>query len=231
MTIKTYYVGGYVRDKLLGVRSNDIDLAVEIESFDAMRDWLVADSHEIFEEREQFGVIRARKGREVVDFVICREEGPYSDNRHPDWVKSGTIYTDLKRRDLTINAIAQDTETGEYIDPWGGRDDLKRRLLRAVGDPMERLIEDPLRAFRVMRFAVTKNFLIETELDFAIRNVKIINLMDSVSTDRIRAETHKMFVTDTESALGMLFMRYPMYLRIMTERGLWLRVTNEKRKK
>ena len=224
-SIKHFLVGGYVRDSLLGVPSKDIDYAVEAPSFAAMKFWLEDRGASIYQEREEFNTIRARLNDKAVDFVLCRKDGPYSDGRRPDWTLPGTLMDDLARRDLTVNAMAQDPMTGEIIDPWGGQKDLEDRLLRAVGDPEERIQEDALRAFRVLRFAVTKGFDIEDGLDFAMRKVKTIDLMKNVATDRIREELLRMFKHDSIGSMSLLVMEYPMYLGIIEERGIWFTPT------
>lgn len=222
--MKRYLVGGAVRDALLGVRSKDLDYAVEAPSWEAMREWILEQGMEIFLEKPTMNIIRARNGREVADYVMCRQDGPYSDGRHPDWVKPGTIYDDLRRRDFSVNAIAQDVETGEYLDPWDGRQDLEDGWLRAVGSAEERLREDPLRAFRALRFAITKNLHIDAELENALRVG--YGDMVSVSTERIREEVHKMFKADTAGSMALL-LSYRRYLDVIVDRGIWFKATTE----
>lgn len=225
--MKHYLVGGAVRDELLGVRSKDLDYAVEAPSFDAMREWILEQGMEIFLDRPEFNVIRARRGKEVADYVLCRKEGPYSDSRHPDWVETGTILDDLARRDFSVNAIARDAETGEYVDPWNGRQDLEDFRLRAVGNAEDRLREDPLRAFRALRFRVTKGLFIDGELNNALRAAVGMD-MDSVSTERIRDEVFKMFKHNTVRAMEAL-ISYPRYLDIIVDRGIWFKATTEEK--
>lgn len=221
--MRHYLVGGAVRDELLGVKSKDLDYSVEAPSFEAMRDWILSQGMEIFLDKPEFNIIRARNGKEVADYVMCRKEGPYTDSRHPDWVEAGTIFDDLARRDFTINAIAKDAETGEYIDPWDGRKDLQAGMLRAVGNAHDRLSEDPLRAFRALRFLVTKDLNIAGSLNDAMREEYD---MDSVSTERIREEVGKMFRHNTADAMFWL-SAYRRYLDIVIERGIWFKATTE----
>lgn len=223
--MRHYLVGGAVRDELLGVKSKDLDYSVEAPSFEAMRDWILSQGMEIFLDKPEFNIIRARNGKEVADYVMCRKEGPYTDSRHPDWVEAGTIFDDLARRDFTVNAIAKDAETGEYIDPWDGRNDLEAGMLRAVGNAKDRLSEDPLRAFRALRFLVTKDFNISGSLHDAMR--EDYN-MDSVSTERIRDEVFKMFKHDTADAMFWL-SSYRRYLDIVIDRGIWFKATTEEK--
>src|SRR5689334_19330699 len=99
--VKLYKVGGYVRDQVLGLKSKDIDYAVEAESYDAMKNHLIEKGAKIYLEQPQYFTIRGKLNDEDADFVLCRKEGKYSDGRRPDTVEIGTIYDDLARRDFT----------------------------------------------------------------------------------------------------------------------------------
>ena len=135
--MKMYKVGGFVRDQILGVKSKDVDYAVEASSFYDMERCIFEMGGEIFLSTPQFFTIRAKLNGEVADFVLCRKESQYSDGRHPDKVEVGTIYDDLARRDFTMNAIAL-CEDGTYIDPHNGIYDIVRCLIRWVGSPNDR---------------------------------------------------------------------------------------------
>jgi len=222
--IKTYLVGGAVRDHILGLDPKDLDYSVVASSFSAMKSWLEDEGYTIFLEHEDFGVIRARKGKQVADYVICRKDGVYSDGRRPDFVEVGTLEDDLRRRDFTINSLAMD-ESGKVIDLFGGVKDLQYRRLRAVGDPMDRLREDPLRAFRALRFSVTKAMEIDKDLAHAMQVLSVIDSMESVSTDRIRVELGKMFAFDSTASMELLIRTYPDYLRVAVDRGIWFEPT------
>lgn len=224
--MRHFLVGGAVRDALLGVQSKDLDYSVEAPSFEAMREWILSQGMEIFLDKPEFNIIRARNGKEVADYVMCRKEGPYSDGRHPDWVEAGTIFDDLARRDFTVNAIAKDAETGEYVDPWAGRVDLENKILRAVGNANDRINEDPLRAYRALRFSVTKDFLLSDDLHTALRDDTLFDKMESVSTERIREELGKMFHHDSWTSMHRL-MGYPVFLEIAVDRGIWFKPTTE----
>lgn len=146
--------------------------------------------------------------RRDADFVLARIEGPYSDGRRPDWVKPGTLEDDLRRRDFTMNAIAKAPD-GSYIDPHNGQADIAARVIRAVGDPMERLVEDALRAVRAVRFAQTKGFSIEKSLAEAMESDEVLDLVvNKISDERIEQEVSKMFRYNTLSAGHILFGHY-----------------------
>lgn len=146
-----------------------------------------------------------------VDFVLSRKEANYTDGRRPDVVEPGTLMDDLRRRDFTMNAIAKDAD-GNLIDPFDGVDDINRRIIRAVGDPMLRLQEDALRAVRAVRFMVTKGFDIESRLEIRMEEPTILEAIEKkISDERIQQELSKMFRYDTNKSLQILG-RFP-YLR------------------
>lgn len=140
----------------------------------------------------------------TADFVLARKESNYTDGRRPDVVEVGTLEADLRRRDFSMNAIAKDRD-GSYIDPFNGREDIANRIIRAVGDPFERLREDALRAVRALRFSVTKNFQIESSLAFAMETAAVLDsIVNNISDERIQIELSKMFRFDTVASLRVL---------------------------
>lgn len=237
--IATYLVGGAVRDELLGIQSKDLDYTVTVdgastveEAWNAMRDNLEAEGFTIFLETPKYFTIRAKfpKGhvnaKQTADFVLAREEGPYLDGRRPSWARPGTLVQDLSRRDFTVNSLAK-AEDGTIIDLFEGREDLRYRILRAVGDARERMLEDPLRVFRALRFSVTKNFVIHHELDHAMRNVGVLDAVSGVSSDRIRDELHRCFAFNTPATCIMLVQDYPDLLNIIADKGIWFMPTSK----
>jgi tRNA nucleotidyltransferase (CCA-adding enzyme) len=231
--VRLFRVGGAVRDEILGVESTDEDFAVEAESFEAMLDWLNAEGFRVFLESPEHGTVRARFpkgdprgfGGRTADFVLCRREGPYSDGRHPDWVKVGTIWNDLARRDFTMNAIAQDVETGEILDPHGGRVDLRRNVLRCVGSAEDRFRQDALRAVRALRFALTKRMCFDGEIGSALWSSWLPPLLDSVPADRRRHELTKMFKFNTLDSMSLIMETSPAFQEALFKDGLWLMPT------
>jgi tRNA nucleotidyltransferase (CCA-adding enzyme) len=227
MSVKFYLVGGAVRDSLMGLTPKDLDFACEAPSFDALRQDILAKGGEIFQEREQFGTIRARMpidGKmQAADFVLCRKDGFYSDGRHPDSVSAGTIFDDLARRDFTVNAMAQDVETKEIIDPFDGQSDLARKILLCVFSARHRLREDPLRVFRAIRFAVTKGFHLHFTLVNEIKEGGIN--FDSVSTERIREELFRACQKDSIQTFRWLFDLG--LFKLVQARGIWFKPTTE----
>lgn len=246
---RKYLVGGAVRDRALGLPVKDYDYTVVAEGVpdgDAERGYglmkmeLEDEGFHIFLETPEYFTIRAKfpKGHPnekiTADFVLARKEGPYSDGRRPDWVKVGTLEDDIMRRDFTVNALALEEGVGgvgDIIDLVGGLDDLREMRLRAVGNPTARLSEDALRAFRAVRFAITKDFKIDDELDFAMRKELVIDaLRKNISAERIKDELHRCFVHDTEGTVLFLADYYPQYFSVMANKGIWLEPTLKGRK-
>jgi tRNA nucleotidyltransferase/poly(A) polymerase len=232
MKFPTFEVGGCIRDELKGIPSKDVDFAVEAPSFEAMRDELVEDGFEIFEERPDFFTIRAKvpKGHplelrtRVADFVMCRKDGPSTDGRRPDFVEAGTIFDDLARRDFTVNAIARNAETGEFIDPHNGLWDLGSGMLKFVGKPEDRIREDGLRVLRGFRFKITKGFFFEAHTATALSSPLAVEMLASVSTERIVDEITKMFSHDTRAALVTLTQIMPTdMLDVILDTGIRLK--------
>lgn len=207
MTIKTFEVGGCVRDSILGVSSKDIDIAVEAESYDAFKQFVTESTKKIFLEKPEFFTIRALDfDNQAKDFVLCRKDGAYSDSRHPDEVSVGTILDDLARRDFTMNAIAKivnpvGNDHGSFLDPFGGIVDLKDKVIRAVGSAEKRFDEDPLRIIRAMRFSITKQMQLSDEIAEVFADSSWAERLSSVSKDRIREELNKCFEFSTLDTL------------------------------
>lgn len=224
-----FQVGGSIRDEFLGVKSKDIDFAVEAESFDAMRNEILDCGGKIFLETPQFLTIRANMpylGN--ADYVLCRKDGAYSDGRRPDAVVVGDIFDDLARRDFTMNAIARNTRTGAILDPHCGVEDIERGLIRCVGSANHRFHEDKLRMFRAVRFAVTKNFRLDHDINHCIGTFTPMQFA-GVSTERIREEMLKMFQADTLRSIRLLTMDFPVLWEVALQRGLWLKPTIEQK--
>ena len=234
--VRLFEVGGCVRDEILGVQSKDIDFAVEAPSFAIMKRHIEHEGLKIFQTKEEFLTIRAGvpKGHKLrerckdADFVLCRKDGPTVDGRRPEFVEAGTILDDLARRDFTVNAIARCVETGELLDPHGGRADLEARKLRFVGNAADRIDEDGLRILRGLRFSLTKGLRIADE-DHAIMESKA-EMLASVSTERISDELNKMFVFDTLKTLIALQAFSHVRATIFARKGLSMEATMRKRR-
>jgi len=193
--IKYYTVGGCVRDQILGLKPKDIDYSVEADSFADMEADIIRRGGTIFLSKPEYFTIRANIDRNTYDFVLCRKDGDYSDRRRPDSVSVGSIYDDLARRDFTVNAIAL-SDDGDYVDPYGGMDDIRNKIIRCVGSN-GRLLEDPLRILRALRFSITKEFTLHKSVQDFLHNEDCFELLKSISIERIYEELCKMFSHDT----------------------------------
>lgn len=227
-TAKVYKVGGAVRDEMLGVKNKDLDYAIECESFDAMRQYIIESGGEIFLETPKYFTIRAKvPSLGVADFVLCRKDGFYKDGRRPETVEVGTIYDDLARRDFTINAMAVSTD-GQMLDPYNGKADLERLIIRCVRNPYDRFEEDGLRILRAMRFAITKRMDLHETIIQCLCDPKVVKLLRIISIDRKRDELYKCFKHDTFATLNFLeqfgLVKEELFLQ---NRELWLEPTSK----
>ena len=189
----TYPVGGCVRDSILGRKIKDVDLTT-LARPDEIKE--VFSSEKLIDIGKKFGTIKVISKGEEFEITTFRSDGKYLDGRHPDEISfSDNLIDDLKRRDFTINAMAYDK--GKIIDPFSGRCDLEKKIVRAVGNPYERIEEDYLRSLRAVRFATRLGFEIDRDLKDAIRkNSTNINL---ISKERIRDEISKILIEDKPS--------------------------------
>lgn len=183
-----YLAGGCVRDALLGRTPKDFDVATDATPQRV---------RELFGQRRTqafgaaFGVIGVRgQAREPTEVATFRSDGTYSDGRRPDHVRFGTAEQDAQRRDYTINGLFYDPVADRVVDHVGGRADLARRLVRAIGDPRQRIGEDKLRMLRAVRFASTLGFMIDYLTATAIRQYAAD--VTVTSAERIGGELRRM---------------------------------------
>lgn len=227
-----YLVGGALRDQLMGIESKDIDYCFIADSYEEMRDYLLENGCEIYLEKPEYYAIRCNwRGLGPVDCVLGRKDGFYSDCRRPDSVElCSSIEEEMQRRDFTCNAIASDIFTGDRIDPFGGVDDINHRFLRTVGNPRDRFKEDGLRVMRAIRFAITKEMLIESDLFELLTGRECIDYLQNVSNERIREELFKMFKHDTHNSIRILDKFRHIADFIFNHKGnMWLKPTMEQR--
>ncbi len=186
---EAYVVGGCVRDALLGLEPHDWDICTSASPQEMME---VFSKYRVLETGLKHGTITVLVNKIPVEITTFRTDGEYKDHRHPDevvFVK--TLKEDLARRDFTINAMAYHPNSG-IQDPFGGCEDLRKGLLRCVGNANERFCEDALRILRGLRFAATYSFAPEAETAQALH--QCAPLLNSVSAERIQAELCRMLV-------------------------------------
>lgn len=183
---QAFLVGGAVRDLLWGEPPHDWDLAT-----DALPDRIEAIFPHTVPTGKRYGTITVLDDGNSLEVTTFREDLGYSDGRRPDAIRFGSdIRADLGRRDFTVNALAYDFRTGELVDPYQGYRDLKKRLLRAVGEPRVRFAEDGLRMFRFYRFLAT----CDLRPDPATRRAVDPEFGRMVSLERIRDEFSKLLL-------------------------------------
>lgn len=191
-----YVVGGCVRDALLGLSPKDYDLCT-----DALPEKIGEIFSDCTQNRsgEKHGTVGVSFLGDYLEITTFRTEGGYADGRHPDWVRFvPSIEQDLSRRDFTVNAMAYHPETG-YVDPFGGREDLKNRVLRTVNDPKERFREDALRILRGVRFGVTYRLTPQESTRKAMS--ELAHTMDKLARERVFAELCKLLPAVTAADL------------------------------
>lgn len=189
---EAYFVGGSVRDALLGLEVNDIDIATSA---------LPEEIKEIFPRTVDVGIdhgtVMVMVAGESYEITTFRTESTYQDFRRPDSVEFvRSLREDLQRRDFTINAMAVD-ETGTIYDYYDGRADLEEGIIRAVGEADERFNEDALRMMRAVRFSAQLGFGIEASTELAIK--ENASLLEHIAVERIHIEFVKLMCSQARA--------------------------------
>lgn len=188
---EAYFVGGCVRDALLGIEPKDYDIVTTATTEDML---LIFHDHRILDVGAAFGVLKVLVDGVEYDLATARTDGEYSDSRRPDSIKPATIKEDIMRRDFTVNGILYDPVKEEHIDYVGGIRDVTDGVLRTIGNPPDRFIEDPLRILRAVRFATKYGFYIDPDTMQAI--YFHVMLIDTVSRERVKMELDKIIMSD-----------------------------------
>jgi tRNA nucleotidyltransferase (CCA-adding enzyme) len=205
-----YLVGGFVRDELLGITSKDAD----IEVFGMASEELEKKLHELFDGNvvtvgRSFGVFKVMLGGGVdVDVAIPRRESK-SGKGHKDFVVEGdptmTIEEAARRRDFTINAMYRDLANGALVDPYGGANDLKNKVLRAVD--VKKFGEDPLRVYRAVQFVARFGLTVEEETFELMKNMVDDGELDHLPAERVTGEIKKLLLQAERPSMGFELMR------------------------
>ncbi len=187
---RTYYVGGCVRDALLGLpAASALDMATAAPPETAEALLAPLGGQLLF---GGLGAVRVEDGSCKIELTSMRTEGPYSDRRHPDWVEFVTDpELDARRRDYTAGAVYWNPQEG-FVDPCGGVADIEAGILRAIGKPDHRFDEDPLRILRGLRFAARFGFSVEPTTAEAMR--RMAPLLGFVSGERAAPELFGMLI-------------------------------------
>jgi len=199
---EAYAVGGCVRDALSGKTPEDWDIATS-----ALPEMVKELFPKTADTGLKHGTVTVMLDGEAFEVTTFRIDGRYEDRRHPERVEfTGRLEDDLSRRDFTVNSMAWSEKSG-LIDPFGGREDLTAKRIRAVGHPNERFNEDALRMLRAVRFAARLGFDIDEQTleGISANRALIVN----ISSERIREELN-----------GILTAAYPMKFRLLRDTGL-----------
>ena len=220
---RAWVVGGCVRDTLRGERVNDWDVATT-----ALPEKVKQTFRKVIPTGIDHGTVTVLWKGEAYEVTTLRGEGAYTDGRRPDSVVFvEDIDRDLARRDFTVNAIAYDPVEGHIADPFDGLGDMRRKVLRAVGDPNERFQEDGLRILRGARFVATLGFELEEGTEAAFRGA--LDTLRKVSPERVRDEWMKAMKASAPSRAfevmrrtGILEVTYPELLeQVGCEQNQW----------
>jgi poly(A) polymerase len=192
---EAYLVGGCVRDKLLNKNPKDFDIATSATPQQVIS---------LFERTEpvgvSFGVVLVIENDIPYEVATFRSDGVYSDNRRPDSILFSTPEEDAKRRDFTINALFYDPFKNKIIDFVNGQEDLNNKIIKTVGNPIDRFNEDRLRVLRAIRFNITLGFEIEQKTKEAMFNVSL----DGLAWERIEKELSRMLMHNALKTIKVL---------------------------
>lgn len=215
---EAYLVGGIIRDAFSNKQPSDYDFAVNTVP-EKTTEIFERAGCKVYKTGTKHGTVTVKcDGLPKVELTTYREESQYVNGRRPEHVEFITsIKSDLSRRDITIGAMALRPTTKnhkcEIVDPFGGQEDLKNGIIRAVGNPLDRFSEDGLRVFRVARFAAKYGFEVEPETLKALSNTKVHTTIKMVSQERISEEFKKALETKRPSK----------FITLLAESGLlWL---------
>lgn len=200
--INIYLVGGYIRDKILRKKSMDIDFVMEEDALKVADEFARENNFPPPVFYGRFGTAMIEIDGIKVEFATARKESYPEDSRKPV-VEKCDIYLDLARRDFTINSIAENLITGEIIDPFDGRQDIKRKLLKTPVEPDKTFFDDPLRILRGIRFATKLKFEIEEKTKEGMK--KNASRLSIVSQERITEEILKILSAPSPS-IGFYLM-------------------------
>ncbi len=206
---EAYLVGGAVRDEFMGKGAHDWDVATN-----AKPEEVITIFHRVIPTGIKHGTVTVHFMKQAIEVTTFRTESDYSDGRHPDKVEyAGHIEEDLSRRDFTMNAMAASLKDGHIVDPYGGAEDIQKKTIRAVGQPLERFMEDGLRPVRAVRFASQLGFKIEENTWAAILREDILKKSAGISLERFRDEFCKILLSPVPS-VGLKLLEESGLLKI-----------------
>ena len=183
---EAYIIGGFVRDYIMGIKSNDVDITTNAKPKDLIKIFPNANI-----DNEVYGSVIVHLNNIRFEITTYRDEGNYLDNRHPDTVNYvDDLKIDLKRRDFTINTICMDKD-GNIVDLLNSKSDIDNKIIKTVIEPLESFKIDSLRILRAIRFATTLDFELALDVKEAIMQSKY--LLKDLSINRKKSELDKIF--------------------------------------
>lgn len=222
---EAYVVGGYVRDFLLGIDSVDIDICTNALPKD------IINIFNIKKETVSYGSITLKQGKYNFDITTYRKESSYVNRRPQNIEYTNNLLEDIKRRDFTMNSLCMNSN-GKIFDYLNGKEDIKNKTIRVIGDIDKRFSEDPLRILRAIRFAVTLEFDLSPEIISFIVNHK--DLINSLSFTRKKEELDKIFsskyvlnglkLLKELDLLDVLGISYDKIVNVPDLLGIWAQV-------
>ena len=193
---KAYIVGGFVRDYIMRLESNDIDITTSATPREIKKIFKDVEIKKNIDARDNYGSIRVNYKNIIFEVTTFREEMTYLDNRHPSSIRYvNDLNIDLKRRDFTINAICMDKD-GEIIDPLNGEKDLENKIIKTIVKSDKSFKDDALRILRAIRFSVTLGFSLSKETELGI--IKAKKYLKNISYERKKVELDKIFIIPSE---------------------------------
>lgn len=193
-----FIVGGCVRDYLMGIPPHDYDITTS-----ALPEEVKAIFPHTVDTGIEHGTVTVIIDKIGYELTTYRIDGEYKDNRHPEQVIfTDKLAGDLSRRDFTVNAIAYNDQRG-YVDMFGGMEDIKKAIIKGVGEPSKRFQEDALRMMRALRFSAQLDFSIEENTMLALK--ENAHLIKNISIERIREEFFKLIISDHNERLELLY--------------------------
>ena len=220
-----YVVGGYVRDYLLGINSYDVDIATNADPN------TIKEIYSITSSMDNYGRFSIKDSLYNYDIMPYREEYMFENRKPTDYKFINDIEKDKVRRDFTVNAMYMDIN-GEIYDPFNGKSDIENKIIRCIGDVSDKMIEDPLRILRAIRFATILDFKIEDSLlDFIKLNSRLIS---TISSDRRKIELDKIFKCSNKikgldlikelSLDKVLSLKYDDVKYTISTEGIWAQI-------
>ena len=201
-----YIIGGFPRDRYLGINTNDIDICTNMKPDELKKNFVVIESF------DKYGSVRVKYKNYIFEVTTFRKDGEYVDFRRPTSVEFiDSLEEDLKRRDFTINTLCIN-KAGEYVDLIGARKDIDNKIIKVIGNVEKKLKEDPIRIIRALRFSSKLNFKIDENLQKGI--IKYKNLIEKIPKNSLNKELDNINDEISKENFKKLLLEYNIFLII-----------------